>query len=221
VPDPHGEAYDKMIRQHRLMLQNRTARAPQSPPSPSSQPSASDRQPTEGSERGFFGRHPSVGGSLVPVLGSARVAYADYLDHDYVGAGVNAALAVGDLSGEGFVLNELRRGGAKVVGSNAWKTTRKWMGDKGLLDAGQHGHHWLIPRKSAAPDWLKNQPWNIKGMPSPEVHGRIHGRYAGKPQFNAVQRYWYGVPAWAKVQHGLAAEHVGAGVYNGLNSDDQ
>ena len=39
-------------------------------------------------------------------------------------------------------------------------------------------------------------------MPNPEIHGRIHGRYRGKPQFNQAQRYWYGTPAWSKVATG-------------------
>lgn len=44
----------------------------------------------------------------------------------------------------------------------------------------------------SVPDWVKNQPWNIKAMPEgpvgAEMHGRLTGSYKGKPQFNAVER---------------------------------
>jgi hypothetical protein len=57
------------------------------------------------------------------------------------------------------------------------------------------------------PDAIKNQPWNIKPMPSAEVRGRITGPYKGKPQFNVAERYWYGTPAWSKVTTGAAVGH--------------
>jgi len=60
------------------------------------------------------------------------------------------------------------------------------------------------------PDAIKNQPWNIKPMPRAEVHGRITGPYKGKPQFNALERYWYGTPAWSKVATGAAVGHPAA-----------
>jgi hypothetical protein len=166
---------------------------------------------------GYWSRHPGTVESLVPVWGSAREAVADYHDGDMGGAALNGAMAAADLTGEGLVLRDLWKGGAKVAGSNTWNATRKWMGKKGLLDEGQHGHHWLIPKRSDLPDRLKNQPWNIKGMPSPEVHGRIHGPYSGQPQFNPLQQLWYGTPAWAKTQAGLAAGHVAQGAVNGLD----
>ncbi|WP_305663983.1 hypothetical protein [Phenylobacterium sp.] len=88
---------------------------------------------------------------------------------------------------------------------------RKWMGKKRYLAPYQHGHHWALSRNEGigryVPDAIKNQPWNIKPMPSPKVHGRIHGPYAGKKQFNPVQRYWYGTPAWSKVGTVSAAGH--------------
>lgn len=51
------------------------------------------------------------------------------------------------------------------------------MGKKrGMLAPKQHGHHWAIPQNGwgkNVPDRIKNQPWNIKPMPSAEVHGRL------------------------------------------------
>jgi RHS repeat-associated protein len=67
-----------------------------------------------------------------------------------------------------------------------------------------HFHHWAIPRKWPVPDFIKNHPWNLNPV-APGVHARIHG------DFNAFQRWWYGVPSWAKagqasIAGGLAAD---------------
>ena len=182
VPDLDGQGYDAMLRENRQRLE------------------ASERT-TPPSERGFIGRHPNLGGSLVPVLGSAREAYADYLDGDNLGAAINTGLAITDLFAGGLIAKDLAKGGAKLAGSHTWNATRKWMGKKGLLEARQPGHHWLIPQNGwgkAVPDAIKNQPFNIKGMPSAEVHGRVHGRYAGKSQFNAAKQFWQGTPRYGK-----------------------
>ena len=93
------------------------------------------------------------------------------------------------------------KGGAKLAGSNTWNATRKWMGKTGMLEPGRHGHHAIIPRGGwgkGVPDKIKNQPWNITDMPSPEVHGRIHGNYKGQPQYPWLERHWGGSPGWAK-----------------------
>lgn len=61
------------------------------------------------------------------------------------------------------------------------------------------------------PDWVKNQPWNIKpmteGPAGAETHGRMTGSYKGKPQFNTVERYVHGTPTWSKVGTGAAVGH--------------
>lgn len=164
--------------------------------------------------------HPGLAESLIPVWGSGREAVADFHDGDYLGAGINGALAASDLFLAGSVAKGLAKGGVYVArgaakeAPYAWKTVvRPWMGKKGYLEAGQHGHHWAIPQSGwgkNVPEWFKNQPWNIKPMPSPEVHGRITGSYKGKPQFNALERYWYGTPAWSKVATGAAVGHPAA-----------
>lgn len=102
------------------------------------------------------------------------------------------------------------------------ETDAKWMGHegKGLLEERQHGHHWLIPRNGwgkNVPDVIKNQPWNIKAMPSEEVHARMRGARNGKPQFNAIERYVQGTPTWWKVQNGVWAGHAVGGIEEGLN----
>ena len=207
VPDREGPAYAEMVRKQKAY---------------------NDRQDAllaQGKKEGdFWSSHPGVAESFIPVWGSAREAIADYREGDIVGAVANGALALTDLTGEGYVAKSLGKGGLKIAGSNGWKATRKWMGHegKGLLEKGQHGHHWLIPQNGwgkNVPDAIKNQPWNITPMPSAEVHTRMTGAAkSGLPKFNAVERYVYGTPAWWKVQNGVTAAHAANGVQEGLSS---
>jgi len=188
------------------------------------EPDAQDPIPAENKAlpSPWWRNHPGFAESLFPVWGSAREAWVDYHDgHDALAA-VNTALALSDLWLGGEIAKGVVKGGFKFAGSNTWNATRKWMGKNGFLDAGQQGHHWLIPQNGwgkDVPDIVKNQPWNIKGMPSREIHGRIHGNYGGMPQFNLMQQLHFGMPAWAKtvagadtVRGGLFAHGVATGV---------
>lgn len=173
--------------------------------------------------------HPGFAESLIPVWGSGREAVADFQDGDYAGAALNGALAASDLFLAGSLAKGLAKGSvyiAKGAAENpyAWKKVRSWMGERGDLLPRQPGHHWLIPQKewgSSVPDWVKNQPWNIKGMPNQTVHNQVHGHYRNPPKkpstmvrprpFNPAERYWYGTPAWSKVGTAGAVGHpVGA-----------
>ncbi len=78
---------------------------------------------------------------------------------------------------------------------------------------GQHVHHGLIPNGGwgkAFPDFIKNQPWNLKFTETPLEHIRIHGQSHkfGLPQFNVVQRYFYGTPTWWKAAKASAVAHA-------------
>jgi hypothetical protein len=173
--------------------------------------------------------HPGFAESLIPVWGSGREAVADFQEGNYASAALNGALAASDLFLAESVAKGLAKGGfyvAKNVARKApydWdKVVRPWMGKQGFLEASQHGHHWAIPQNGwgkKVPDAIKNQPWNIKPMPSAEVHGRIAGSYKGKPQFNAAERYWYGTPAWSKVATEALAGHPVAAAM--AQSDDR
>lgn len=181
----------------------------------------------------YWSSHPGTVESLVPVWGSAREAVADYRDGDRVGAAVNGVMAVTDLAGGTVLLKGVAKGGLKLAGSHTWKQTSKWMRPprKGVkpgarpasdypLQSGQHGHHWLIPQNEwgkNVPDVIKNQLWNIKAMPSEEVHTRMRGASNGKPAFNAAQRFWYGTPAWWKGGVGTIPGHVASGIEEGVN----
>lgn len=161
--------------------------------------------------------HPGFAESLIPVCGSGREAVADFQEGDYAGAALNGALAASDL----FLAESLAKGlgkGTFYVAENAAKNpydwdryVRPWLGkERAMLAPLQHGHHWLIPQNrwgKNVPDWIKNQPWNIKPMPDAVTHWRIDHRVGALPRFNPAQRYWYGTPAWSKVATGAAVGH--------------
>jgi hypothetical protein len=69
------------------------------------------------------------------------------------------------------------------------------------------------------PDWIKNQPWNIKVLPDKVVHTRIHSNMPSKglKRFNPAERWWYGTPAWSKA---AAASGAGRPVAAWQGADD-
>jgi hypothetical protein len=90
---------------------------------------------------------------------------------------------------------------------------RQWLGRKGFLAKGQPGHHWIFEQSTKVPDVIKNQPPFIKGMADAVQHGRVHGPYTVNgqklPQFNALQRFWYGTPDWFKAFNVTIPGHLG------------
>lgn len=166
--------------------------------------------------------HPSAVEALIPVWGSGREALADAHDGDWVGAVGNGAMAVTDLVPAKAVGGAILKGAVKVGGPHVWRTkpwdkvqgVRQWLGEKGHLKPGEHGHHWAIPQGGwgkNVPDWIKNQPWNIVGLDAVK-HGRIHGKYTVDgvklPRYGRAERLLYGTPQWAKA----AAATTPAGV---------
>jgi hypothetical protein len=167
--------------------------------------------------------HPGFWESMIPVWGSGREAIADAQEGNYLGAGLNAALAVSDLWPAEDIAKGLAKGGFKLAGSHTWDATRKWLLKQGYRQPGEHGHHWLIPRNGwgrSVPDWIKNQPWNIKALP-PWAHYGVHGWKATMPDgvkqtMNTFDRLWYGTPHWAKAVPVSTAGHA---VLAGENSN--
>lgn len=171
--------------------------------------------------------HPGFAESLVPVWGSTREAVADWREGDRVGAIANGALALSDLSlasagAKGLAKGAARglRGGLLKSAPNNWRTTRDWLGKRGYFEKGQHAHHWAIPNKgwgARVPDWVKNQPWNLKGMASPELHYGVHGY--GPIKLNRLERYWHGTPGWAKHLEANAVGHPTVAVAENYGED--
>ena len=159
-----------------------------------------------GTEMGFLE-------SLIPIWGSGRQASWDYKRGCYQGAILNGALAVSDVA---LVKSAAMAGakGAFKTGSMTWAATRAWYAASREVAAGIPIHHWAIPQNGWGkniPTWIKNQPWNLlpvvppKGSPfSPQqFHNLIEGKtlrsgpLAGQTM-DALDRFVYGVPGWAK-----------------------
>lgn len=194
VPDPDKAAYDRMVEEQRR---------------------------TNVEKDGAGVGHPGFAESLIPFWGSGKEAVADFQDGDYVGAGLNGALAVSDV----FLAGALLKGGAKMAVRAAaragkrpyvmkWKTTSGRLHRQGYIPKGHEGHHWLIPQNGwgkNVPDAVKNAHWNIKPLPA-EVHGRIHHRVKAPdgsymPRYGPAAQFWRGTPIAAKPAAAGAVGH--------------
>ena len=198
VADPDAEAYDDMMRRHQALMAARSSAGIETParsvvnaPAGTSGVDAPGAGPFDDLNFARKGREKWERGDRVDAMTDALQGLAD--------AVITYDLARG-----------LKKGGLKLDGPFAWRTppweepgARKWLGDKGFLEKGEHGHHALIPNNGwgkKVPDAIKNQPFNIVGMEAAE-HGRIHGRYKGAPQYNVLERYWRGTPRWWKASN--------------------
>jgi hypothetical protein len=164
--------------------------------------------------------HPPLLVSAIPVVGPAWDLAADIQQKRYGHAAIDVGVGLLDAS----FAKAAVKGAGKVLAGKAfyrpvkvlkdpynWKErVRPWMGEKGHLKEGQHGHHGLIPQNGwgkAVPNKIKNQPWNIKPMPDAATHMKIHGLF-GHPKFNPLERYWHGTPGWWKKANGSVAGHA-------------
>lgn len=138
--------------------------------------------------------------SYVPFIGSARDAYEDFENGRYWWGAFNTVMAISDV----FLVKSLIVAGGKFAtktalktGSHTWGATRSWMGRTGQAAKGQHVHHWFLHRSQGigkhAPDWLKNQPWNLMPMKSESIHMMIHS-----PKTSIVYKFYHGTPQWFK-----------------------
>jgi hypothetical protein len=108
------------------------------------------------------------------------------------------AIAISDI----FLVKSLAAGGARLLAGTGWKNgvhswgaTRAWIRRNGLAAHRQEVHHWFLHRNQGlgkfTPNWLKNQPWNLMNMPSPQVHSAVH-------QGGWLNYIWNGTPQGAK-----------------------
>lgn len=185
VPDHDGKAYDEMIRRHRQIMASKEA---------AHQP----RGPVD-----------AIAAGVAQALNGPREARREVEQGHVVRGVVDGVAAAADLQLARSVINGVRNGRVKLSGSHSHKETRRWLGQTGLAEKGQHAHHGLVPNRGwgkAIPDIIKNQPWNYKMTETPLHHIRIHGasRKFGLPRFNVVERYWHGTPTWWKAANASA-----------------
>lgn len=154
----------------------------------------------------------AIAAHLVDVFGAPRRAREEWVKGNKTKAIVDGGLSIPDLYLDGAAIRgALKSGGVKLLGPYKWRTApwkgdgaRKWLGEKGFLNPGEHGHHAFIPNNGwgkIVPDFVKNQPWNIKGLDA-VTHGRVHGPFTVDgvklPGFNAIERLWHGTTPYFK-----------------------
>jgi RHS repeat-associated protein len=148
---------------------------------------------------------PGFGESFIPVWGSGRQAINDFQTGHYIWGSVNSVAALSDAALVGYGVKALCKGAWKL-GSHTWGATRKWYGKTRELAPNTPVHHWAIAQGGwgkQVPDIIKNQPWNLNPMPDWSTHANIHGY--GPDPYNAVGKWWYGTPNWAKIGEGSLA----------------
>jgi RHS repeat-associated protein len=162
---------------------------------------------------------PGTWESLIPVWGSGKQAIHDFQCGNWGWGLFNSAMAVSDL----FLLKSLATAAGKGLwktGSHTWSATSKWLTKTGWRETpGQHMHHWLLHRNEGigkyAPNWLKNQPWNLMPMDS-ATHTAVHG--GGPNAYGPWGKFWNGTPGWAKAA-GASAGGRGANGARGEGCD--
>jgi RHS repeat-associated protein len=148
---------------------------------------------------------PGFGESLIPVWGSGREAINDFQCGRWGWGLFNTGMAVLDVFGAGTLI----KAGWKT-GSHTWRMTRRWLGNRGFAEPGQHVHHAIVPQAAfgRSTEWLFNQPWNLKPLtPPPGIDpGRWHMMVEGRtPGLDGLQRWWHGTPDWLKAEEGSYA----------------
>ena len=73
----------------------------------------------------------------------------------------------------------------------------------------------MIPQRADfVPQWIVNQPLNIISLDT-ATHARLRNSYLGLPEFNVVQKAWYGTPGWFKPLFVSAPGHTADAVGSG------
>lgn len=255
VPDPDGDAYDEMLRRYRLQqAQNSDTSDVISGGAGDDELNGNDcsdtvsladrvvdaaRRPiSDFIAKDANGRplhpvgHPGLAESMVPVVGSAHEAAADFQEgHPVLGLG-NAVLAGLETTGAwdiGTDALKLVRFGR----SNTWGAIRKVALKEGLLEPFNPGHH-IVHRKDIpkwVPDFLTNNWLNILPMKDQvidgvahtgaQVHRRLHGRaqVGGEllPKFNPMQQLRYGTKKSTRALLGWLPETGGRIVGDGIS----
>ncbi|HTM09324.1 MAG TPA: RHS repeat-associated core domain-containing protein, partial [Verrucomicrobiae bacterium] len=142
---------------------------------------------------------PGFWEGMIPIWGSGKQAINDFEQGKWGWGTFNTAMAVSDV----FLVKAAGSAVGKGIwkfGSHTWPATSKWLTNTGWREfAGQPMHHWMIPQNewgTYIPNAIKNQPWNVMGMPDHIFHNAVHG--LGENAFGPIGRLWYGTPGWFK-----------------------
>lgn len=167
----------------------------------------------QGSETATKVRRPTFAESLIPVVGPAWEAVADFEDGNIGGGAFNAAMAVLDVAPVGVVVKGAR---AASKGVGIWKSgsvtadaARKQLRKKGVAGVGTEIHHTvrLNGKSRNAQDWRNHYAF-LKVLPK-EQHRRLTGSWDGKPMYDPLRRAWYGTTDWQKAYPLYGVTHLG------------
>lgn len=210
VPDPEGELYDREMARIRRMQETQDYGAAPPQDLVEADPDILDSLPRI--------RQPGPVASLFPVVGPAWQAAADLQEGNLVGAGVNTALAIADVTPAGPLIKGAKAAklgiGVLKKGSVTAGAAQKMIKKAGLTGPGKEVHH-SIPLDGvgrSVQDW-RNHYLFLKVLPK-EVHRRLHGSWAGKPRYDPVRRIWYGTTDWQKAFPTLAVSRTADSVEN-------
>ena len=163
---------------------------------------------SENQEESSEGNSESVGQpgtleSMIPIWGSGRAAVDHFQNGNYWQGALYTGLAISDVFLVKAIVTGVAKGGLIAVSKNysTWSSWRRFYGNKGFAQSGQHLHHWLLKRNGQKTGtslaWkFKNQMWNLMPMKSPAFHTSVHGK--GINAFNTLQQAYYGSPVWFK-----------------------
>lgn len=133
----------------------------------------------------------------------------------------NEALAISDTIPLRSAASALGKGVWKF-GSHTWSATGKWLTKCGWREfKGQHMHHCFVPQGGWGkyiPNWLKNQPWNLMGMPDAAFHQALHD--TGRDPFDLLGRLWNGTPNWLAAGMGSLAGREANWTFNNSASEN-
>ena len=145
---------------------------------------------------------PGFWESMIPVWGSGRAAVNDFQCGRWGWGIFNTAVAISDVFLIKSIATALTKGAWKF-GSHTWGATRSWLTRTGWAEfPGQQFHHWFFHQNEGIgryiPDAIKNQPWNLIGMPADRAyHQALHG--GGRLRAYSIPiKLWYGNPHWLK-----------------------
>jgi hypothetical protein len=161
----------------------------------------------------------AITAGLVDALGAPRRARERWVAGDQGGAMLQGLIDAPGLYFDGALIKGLlKKGGFKFSAPFEWSKppweqagASKWLKESGFVNPFEHGHHWAIPQNGwgkIIPDFIKNQPWNIKGMdvvPHRRTHGRAKVEGQWLPEFNALEKLWFSTPAYFKALIGKGA----------------
>lgn len=203
VPDPAGDLYDREMAKVRAQREAEDRGETKPPTAKAAAKVTPTKAPSQPATKTPVIPRPNFIESMIPVIGPAWDAAADFEEGNYGGAAFNAGMAVADALPAGFVFKGVKAAkvgiGVLKKGSVTADAARKMIRARGLAGRGEEIHHTVaLNGLSRNAQDVRNHYALLKVMPK-EQHRRLTGSWAGKPRYDPVRRLYYGTTDWQKV----------------------